>query len=91
MTIFQDRWVRSYSANQYSLYKKNLSNREHEILQLICEEYTTAEIAQQLFISRRTVDGHRANLLVKLRCKNIAGLVVVAIQENLVDVSHLRR
>ncbi len=61
-----------------------LTTRELEILQLICEEYTTAEIAEKLYISPRTVDGHRNNLLEKLGCKNVAGLVVYAIQYDLV-------
>ncbi|MBL7775854.1 MAG: response regulator transcription factor, partial [Saprospiraceae bacterium] len=63
-----------------------LTARELEILQLICEEYTTAEIADQLYISPRTVDGHRNNLLEKLGCKNVAGLVVYALQHDLVQL-----
>ena len=63
-----------------------LTGRELEILQLICEEYTTIEIAEKLFISPRTVDGHRNNLLEKLGCKNVAGLVVYAIQHDLVQI-----
>lgn len=61
-----------------------LTARELEILQLICEEYTTGEMAEKLFISPRTVDGHRNNLLEKLGCKNVAGLVVYAMQHELV-------
>ena len=67
-----------------------LSEREQEVLQLICEEMTTAEIAAKLFISPRTVDGHRNNLLQKLNCRNTAGLVIMALQEQLVDVKRLR-
>ncbi|MEM9920098.1 MAG: response regulator transcription factor [Bacteroidota bacterium] len=63
-----------------------LTSREKEILQLICEQYTTPEIAAKLFISPRTVDGHRNNLLSKLNCKNIAGLVVFALQNQIVDI-----
>jgi DNA-binding NarL/FixJ family response regulator len=59
-----------------------LTNREMEILLLICKEFTTEEIAQQLFVSTRTVDGHRLNLLDKTGCKNIAGLVIFAIANN---------
>ncbi|MEM7574812.1 MAG: LuxR C-terminal-related transcriptional regulator [Bacteroidota bacterium] len=69
-----------------SPYRNLLSRREQEILQLICEELTTAEIAQRLYISRRTVDGHRANLLTKLGCKNIAGLVMKAVRYQLVEL-----
>lgn len=64
----------------------NLTKREIEVLQLICEQYSATEIAARLFISPRTVDGHRNNLLVKLDCKNVAGLVVVALQHQLVKV-----
>lgn len=71
-------------------FEASLTQREQEILQLICEEKTTPEIAAQLFISRRTVEGHRNNLLSKLGCRNTAGLVVIAIQEKLVDVKKLR-
>lgn len=62
----------------------NLTTRENEILQLICEQKTTAEIADQLCLSPRTVEGHRNNLLLKTASKNIAGLVVYAIQNKVV-------
>ncbi|MEZ4771536.1 MAG: response regulator transcription factor [Bacteroidia bacterium] len=68
-------------------FTADLSEREKEVLQLICEQYTAAEIADKLFISIRTVDGHRNNLLQKLNCRNTAGLVVCAIQNELVDIS----
>lgn len=61
-----------------------LTNREKEILDLICAQYTTAEIADKLYISNRTVDGHRNNLLSKLGCRNTAGLVLYAIRNGLV-------
>ncbi len=64
----------------------DITVREKEILQLICKEFTTAEIAQQLFISERTVDGHRNNLLLKTGCRNTAGLVLFAIKHNLFDM-----
>lgn len=70
-----------------SSFQVELSSREREVLQLICEEYTTPEIAEKLYISPRTVDGHRNNLLEKMGCKNVAGLVVTAIQNQLVHVS----
>ncbi|KVV15303.1 response regulator transcription factor [Flavobacterium sp. TAB 87] len=60
-----------------------LSPREIEVLQLICEQKNTAQIAEILFISPRTVEGHRTNLLLKTESKNIAGLVVFAIQNRL--------
>jgi len=63
-----------------------LTNREKEVLQLICQQFTTQEIADKLFISGRTVDGHRNNLLSKLGCRNTAGLVVYAVQNSLVQL-----
>lgn len=55
-----------------------LSERELEVLKLICAEKTTPEIAEQLFLSPRTVEGHRNNILLKTGARNVAGLVVFA-------------
>lgn len=63
----------------------NLTDREKEILTLICQEYTAKEIGEQLFISYRTVEGHRKNLISKLGVKNTAGLVVFALKQELID------
>lgn len=60
-----------------------LSQREIEILQLICQQKTTSEIAEHLYLSPRTVEGHRNNLLLKTESRNIAGLVVYAIQNEI--------
>lgn len=63
-----------------------LSEREAEILPLICEGYSNQEIGNRLFISKRTVDKHRANILAKTGCKNTASLVVYAVKNNLIDI-----
>lgn len=63
-----------------------LTDREIEVLRLIADEYSNPEIAEKLFISVRTVDTHRRNLLDKLMVKNTAGLVKYAIQKNLLDI-----
>ncbi|WP_348800592.1 response regulator transcription factor [Flavobacterium adhaerens] len=63
-----------------------ITSREHEVLQLICKQKSTAEIGEKLFISPRTVEGHRNNLLLKTESKNIAGLVVFAIQNELISL-----
>lgn len=63
----------------------NLTRREMEILRLISTEFTTREIADKLFISQRTVDTHRRNLMKKLGVKNTAGLVRYAVLEGLID------
>ena len=70
-----------------NLIEVDLSKREKEVLQLICEQYTTSEIGEKLFISPRTVDGHRNNLLGKTGARNTAGLVVFALENRLVEVS----
>lgn len=63
-----------------------LSEREIEILVGICRGDSTQEIADRLYISKRTVDKHRANILEKSGCKNTASLVVYAIRNGLVEV-----
>ncbi len=63
-----------------------LTEREEEVLKLICREFTNAEVAAQLSISIRTAEGHRNNLLLKTGCKNTAGLVVFAIRNGLFEV-----
>lgn len=60
-----------------------LTEREKDVLKLIVQELTNAEIAEKLFISHHTVETHRKNLISKLNVKNTAGLVKYAIQNNL--------
>ncbi|MCV9385550.1 response regulator transcription factor [Reichenbachiella ulvae] len=62
-----------------------LTTREMEVLHLICKEYSNAEISEELFIGMRTVDAHKRNLLEKTGCKNVAGLVIYAVERNLFD------
>lgn len=67
-------------------FHMDLSDREIEILILICQGFSNQEIAEQLFISKRTVDKHRANILEKSQCKNTAQLVMYAIKNQLVEI-----
>ncbi len=62
-------------ANKSKSSHKQLTNRELEILECIANELTNKEIARQLFISQRTVETHRRNLIQKLKVKNTVGLV----------------
>lgn len=64
----------------------HLTAREIEVLELIAQEYTTAEMAEKLFLSSRTIEGHRKNLVSKLGVKNTAGLIIKAVKENLIRV-----
>jgi DNA-binding CsgD family transcriptional regulator len=63
-----------------------LSAREREVLELICKENTAQEIADLLSISKRTVEGHRRNLLGKTGTKNMAGLVVFALKNKIINM-----
>lgn len=87
LEVIRDNMLQKSKPKMPLSFGVEITSREKEILQLICEEYTTGEIAEKLFISPRTVDGHRNNLLEKLGCKNVAGLVVYAIQHQLVKIN----
>ena len=62
-----------------------LSRREKEVLQFISANLTSQQIADKLFVSKRTIDNHRLNLMVKLDVKNGAALIKKAIQLGLID------
>jgi DNA-binding NarL/FixJ family response regulator len=83
------------NASQYkSSDIKNINNlpvelteREKEILLLLCKELTNIEIGEKLFLSPRTVEGHRNHLLAKTGCKNTAGLVIFAIKYHIFNIA----
>jgi DNA-binding NarL/FixJ family response regulator len=85
---------RTLKALQNNMAKKvkpkkllvNISPREEDILQLTCQQYTAEEIANKLFISVKTVNGHRNNLLIKTGSRNVTGLVIYAIKNNIVSL-----
>ena len=62
-----------------------LSSRDIDILYYVCKGFSNQEIADQLFISKRTVDKHRANLLLKTGCKNTAALVMYVMQNKIIN------
>ena len=74
----------SIGVENSSYFIPKLTAREKEILALIIKEYTTEEIANELFISAKTVESHRGNLIQKLGVKNSAGLVRVAFEKGLI-------
>lgn len=75
---------RKASAKSVAFFPK-LSRREKEVLKLIAQEFTTQEIADNLYISLKTVESHRSSLLSKLNARNSVGLVRIAIENNLLD------
>ena len=62
-----------------------LSAREIEILKFIAQGLSNTEISKKLFISSRTVDNHRTNIMKKLDVHNIAGIIRYAIQNNIIE------
>ena len=70
--------------NPYARKKMvEFTDKELEIIQLVCQEFTTKEISEKLFVSTRTVDGYRIKILEKMNVKNSVGIVVYAIQHQL--------
>jgi DNA-binding NarL/FixJ family response regulator len=61
----------------------DFNERELQILELICKEFTASEIAEELNLSVRTVEGYRQKLIDKAGVKNVAGLVIFAVKNNL--------
>lgn len=79
----------SNKSPQPNLNNNILSEREIEVLKHICNQKTAKEIGELLFIAKRTVEGHKNNLFLKTETKNIAGLVIYALQNNIVKISEL--
>ena len=84
-TVMQNMLKGGVKRNHKLVVDLPLTSREKEVLRLILKEYTNQEIADELFISPRTVDAHKRNLLEKTGSKNTAGLVLYAIEKNLFD------
>ncbi len=81
----QENWLLHTKSRRIKTFDDMLlTERELEVLRMICEQKKTMEIADQLFISGRTVEGHRNSLLQKTGAKNTAGLVLYAIENGIV-------
>ena len=81
-----DSLLDSLSRRLRSASNATLSEREADVIVGICQGLSTQQIADTLFISKRTVDAHRANILEKTGCKNTAQLVVYAIKHNIIEI-----
>lgn len=79
-----------FSKNQENEEKSidniGFSDRELEILTLVCKGLSTKEIADKLFISSRTVEKHRANLMTKIEAKNIIEVIIYGLKHQLIDI-----
>lgn len=69
----------------FNQYFGMLSDREHELLRLIAQEYGNKEIAELLHISVGTVDTHKKNIMLKLGVKNAVGLAIYVVKHKLID------
>jgi DNA-binding NarL/FixJ family response regulator len=78
----------SYFTKKYISNKPDadISKRELEVLQLIAKGFTNQEISDKLFISLRTVEGHKTNLIQKTGSKNIVNLLIYAMKNNLIEL-----
>jgi DNA-binding NarL/FixJ family response regulator len=74
------------ALHKNKITQTQLSKREIDVLALICAQHTTSEVADKLFISKRTVEGHRNKLLRKTRSRNIAGLILYGIEKRLITI-----
>lgn len=83
---FSSQTQQTFFENQTTNNNVDLTQREKEVLQLIVQEKTTKEIASALFISEKTVETHKGNLMLKLEARNIAGIVRKAIMLGLVEI-----
>ncbi len=85
---FSESIKEAYMKSVFTKEKETLTaltTREKEVLKLIALEHTTQEIADQLFLSKHTIESYRKNLISKLSVRNLAGLTKYAIKLGLID------
>lgn len=85
LTFFTNKFIRKTDLSDNPNLEK-ISKREIEVLKMIAEGLNNSEIADRLFISQRTVDGHKSNLIAKTGSKNIVHLLVYAIKNKLIEI-----
>ena len=78
--------VRQLSADKENKINQNITERETEVLNYICQGFSNNEISEKLQISKRTVDKHRQNLLDKTKSKNTVALVLYAIKNGFFSI-----
>ncbi|MNX98405.1 Oxygen regulatory protein NreC [compost metagenome] len=81
-------FLKELVRREHTFDKSNqLTSREIEVLQMVCREFSTEEIASNLFVSPLTINNHRRNLIAKTGAKNAAGLVVYAVKNGLFTIA----
>ncbi len=89
INVIEEGLLESGQKLRSNVDKDFLTSREKEVLHLICKQLSTVQIGEKLFLSPRTVEGHRNSLLLKTESKNAAGLVVFAIQNKIFKLDDL--
>lgn len=84
-TIVQSMEIQAGTIRGSTAPRVELTARESEVLQLIAGEYSNQDIANKLFISERTVESHRKNILTKTKSKSVIGLIKYALQHKLIS------
>lgn len=78
--------LKGKNSNPWSMI--SLTDRETDILKLICEELSTKEIADKIYLSPKTIEAHRSKLMEKIGCKNVVGMVTYAILNGIYTLSN---
>ena len=89
MKIIQENIIARHKKAKSRFDCDKLTKREVQVLKLICKQYSGNEIADELCLSARTVEGHRNNLLRKTECKNMVGLIIYALKNEYVSIENL--
>jgi len=84
-TLLASMIVRSKFAPVKIKEKVVLNDREKAIIKMICQQKTAQQIADKIFLSKRTVEGYRTKILEKINAKNIAGVVIYALKNEIIE------
>ena len=86
------KYILDKSKKEYNskiMQPHELSDREIDVLKLLSKQYSNKQIAEELNISERTVEGHRRNMMTKTNSANVIGLILYAIREQIIDLELL--
>lgn len=78
--------IKDTDENSDVMQKYELTERELGIIRLVCKGFSNQEIADEMYVSKRTIEKHRANVMEKCHCKNTASLVIFAVKNQIVNI-----
>jgi DNA-binding NarL/FixJ family response regulator len=81
-----DYFTKAVSKEEKAVDEINITPREQEVLELLAEGLSNKEIADRMFVSERTIVGHKSNLMAKTNCKNTVALLAYAIKNKLIEI-----